>query len=342
MDHTTRPDIYYIILDAYASNEVLKNIFSYDNIEFTRFLESKGFKVAPQARSNYSQTALSLSSSLNMKYINYLVNSLGENSINRVVLTNMIKDNQVFKFLKSEGYKTINFSSGWSATDRNRFADINVFCVRGNDVSTNLLLTTMLRPFENMFMNENKRQRVLCTFSRLANINKEVKGPIFTLAHIVFPHPPFIFGPNGESVDYSKIKNGDDYSNKEGYINQVKFVNKEVEKLVRKLTTDKSHLPIIVIQADHGSASTPGLYGSTGYYPQLVQERMRPMVATLLPGKNNFIPDSVTPVNIFRLIFNNYFNTKYQILENKIYFSTYAKPYKFVDVTETVWKLPPK
>ena len=38
------------------------------------------------------------------------------------------------------------------------------------------------------------------------------------------------------------------------------------------------------------------------------------------------------------LVFNNYFNTKYELLENKVYFSTYEKPYKFLDVTEEVGK----
>lgn len=333
----TSPNIYYIILDEYANNEVLKNIFDYDNTELTSFLEDKRFKVFSQARSNYSQTTLSLASSLNMKYINYLADVLGEDSINTLLLTQMIKNNEVIRFIKSKGYKTVNFSSGWTGgTDRNRFVDINIFCVRNNDVITNLLLTTMLRPFENMFMNENMRQRVLCTFSRLAEINKEVKEPIFVLAHFVSPHPPFIFRPNGEPVNYSKFKNGNDFPNKEGYINQLRFINKNVEELVEKLTADKDNLPIIIIQADHGTASMPTDWKNNN--PALIYERMRPFVATFLPGENDFIPDSITPVNIFRLIFNNYFNTKYELLENKVYFSTYEKPYKFLDVTEEVWK----
>lgn len=333
----TTPNIYYIILDEYTNNEVLKNIFDYDNTELTSFLEDRGFKVFSQARSNYSQTALSLSSSLNMKYINYLTDVLGEDSTNRLILTQMTKNNEIIKFIKSKGYKTINFSSGWSGgTDRNRFVDINIFCVRNNDIITNLLLTTMLRPFENMFLNENMRQRILCTFSRLAKINKEVKEPIFVLAHFVSPHPPFIFGPNGEYIDYSKLKKSNDFPNKEGYINQLKFINKKVEELVENLTVDKDNLPIIIIQADHGTASRPSDWKNNN--SALIYERMKPLVATYLPYKNDFIPDYITPVNIFRLVFNNYFNTKYEILENKVYFSTYEKPYKFIDVTKEVWK----
>jgi hypothetical protein len=58
------PDIYYIILDAYGRADTLQSLFDYDNSEFLDFLEAKGFYVADCAQSNYSQTILSLSSSL--------------------------------------------------------------------------------------------------------------------------------------------------------------------------------------------------------------------------------------------------------------------------------------
>jgi len=46
--------------------------------------------------------------------------------------------------------------------------------------------------------------------------------------------------------------------------------------------------------------------------------------------------ESITPVNTFRLIFSSYFNSRYDLLEDNSYFSTYERPYQFVDVTEIV------
>ena len=66
------PDIYYIIFDAYASTSTLKEVYNYDNQNFNDFLTAKGFYVTSKSQTNYPLSFLSLASSLNMKYINYL------------------------------------------------------------------------------------------------------------------------------------------------------------------------------------------------------------------------------------------------------------------------------
>ncbi|MBI2600031.1 hypothetical protein HYW43_03905 [Candidatus Daviesbacteria bacterium] len=336
--YTNLPNIYYIILDGYANSEVLERIYGYDNNTFEAFLKKKGFNIASKARSNYALTYLSLASSLNMKYINYLADMVGKDSTNAVIASDMLKNNELLKFLGTKGYKTINFNSGRRISNNNKFADLNITCIKDNDYITALLLTTILRPLENILSLQNQHERVLCTFSKLATIREEVENPIFVFAHIVSPHPPFVFGANGEpikDIQLNQANNIKAFANKEAYVNQLKFINKKMEELVEELTSDKNNLPIIIIQADHGSAATPGM---EEYNPNLIQERMKPFVASYLPGKNNFIHESVTPVNIFRLIFNNYFNTNYQILENRVYFSSYGKPYNFVDVTDNIWQ----
>ena len=58
------PDIYYIILDGYGRSDVLKR-YGYDNSPFLNSLRDLGFVVAECAQSNYAQTKLSVSSSLN-------------------------------------------------------------------------------------------------------------------------------------------------------------------------------------------------------------------------------------------------------------------------------------
>ena len=106
------PNIFFIILDGYARADVLSEIYQFDNTDFLNSLTDKGFFVANQARANYSQTSLTLASSLNMKYLDDLV--AGEAFIeanDTLPLAKMINQSLVGRFLKQRGYKTVAFSS---------------------------------------------------------------------------------------------------------------------------------------------------------------------------------------------------------------------------------------
>ncbi len=59
-----RPDVYYIILDAYGRSDVLKDKVGYDNAGFIYFLKNKGFYVANCSLSNHNHTQLSVATSL--------------------------------------------------------------------------------------------------------------------------------------------------------------------------------------------------------------------------------------------------------------------------------------
>ncbi len=111
-----RPDVYYIILDAYAHADTLNEVYHYDNGEFINFLSGRGFYVAAKSRSNYGMTFLSLASSLNLDYLNDLSSTVGLQSKDQTVPRAMITDNQVSQLFKSQGYQVIQFDSGWGPT----------------------------------------------------------------------------------------------------------------------------------------------------------------------------------------------------------------------------------
>ncbi|MCP4570371.1 MAG: hypothetical protein GY841_22545, partial [FCB group bacterium] len=112
-----RPDIYYIILDGYTGNDVLRETFEFDNGSFTEYLRGRGFHVANKSRSNYCQTILSLASSLNFTYLDEIAAELGESSSDRKPLIRMIRDSRARRFLKSKGYDFAAYSSGYNATE---------------------------------------------------------------------------------------------------------------------------------------------------------------------------------------------------------------------------------
>lgn len=337
-------DIYYIILDGYASSRTLKEIYNFDNTEFGHYLTGKGFHIASESRSNYALTFLSLASSLNMEYVNYLTDMVELEKKDRTVPYQMIENSKVMNFLKFKGYKFIHFSSGWGATNYNKYADLNIQCGKfhgiGNEFLMMLIKTTMLRPFQSYLIGDDARARVLCTFSELAELHR-IKGPKFVFAHVISPHPPYVFGANGEPTPETDLKmSGYVWGQKENYLNQLIFVSKKVERLVDEILSRSEVPPIIILQADHGTASTFTHPDSDGWErptEKMLRERTRIFNAYYLPlDGNKLLYDSVTPVNTFRLIFNFYFNTDYELLDDLIYYSTYENPYKLVNVTDKV------
>jgi hypothetical protein len=338
------PDIYFIILDGYASSSTLKEVFNYDNSKFTDMLENKGFYVAYQSRSNHSATFLSLASSLNMKHLNNIAEILGfkngkippQLNFDRTVPYRMIVDNKVMRFLKSKGYKFINFSSGWGPTNYNKYADVNIQHNTGNEFQWMLIQTTMFELFERKFNFQKNllREKVLFNFSKIAQLDN-IKDPKFVFAHILSPHPPYLFDANGdiasgETLDMKEWKHKD-------YIVQLIFINKKIEILVDQILSKSVIPPVIILQADHGPASIFSSIGWSSPTTNALRERMRIFSAYYLPGgASDYLYDSITPVNNFRLIFDFYFNTNYGLLDDQSYYSQYYSPYKFTNVTNRV------
>lgn len=327
-------DIYYIILDEYTSSENLKRFFNYDNSSFENQLKQSGFYVCKKNSSNYAVTFLSLASSLNMNYINGISKVVGEKSTDWEIPYNLVLNNNVMNFLKSKNYQFIHFSSRYDATDYNPFADVNYSHTILNNFSVLLAQTTMIRAFVN-FRENDLRNSILYTFSELNKVT-EIKGNKFVFAHIVCPHVPFVFGKNGEKV---KVQYRNDWKCKEAYVNQLIFINKKVEALVRNIISKSENPPIIILQADHGTATSfenISLHNHKAPSSLMLKERMGILNAYYLPDAGKLLYDSITPVNTFRVIFNSYFNTNLPILPDKNYFSNYDTPYDLTDVTEKV------
>ena len=61
--------------------------------------------------------------------------------------------------------------------------------------------------------------------------------------------------------------------------------------------------------------------------------------AIYLPNTDSaVIYDGITPVNYFRLILNTQLNGNYELLEDRMYFSSYQDMLNFTDVTSSLQK----
>jgi hypothetical protein len=136
-----KPDIYYIILDGYARESTLNDLYNYNNSDFINYLENSGFYVADKSQSNYSITPASLASSLNMRYLDDIAKMDATEVTKRETAIEMLRNNDVARFLKSKGYKFINLGSSWGVTTINPHADL-VFRYQIRSEFTNILYQT--------------------------------------------------------------------------------------------------------------------------------------------------------------------------------------------------------
>jgi hypothetical protein len=323
-------DVYYIILDAYGRSDILLDLFGYDNSAFLGRLEKLGFYVVDCAQSNYSKTDLSLSSSLNMQYVTALDSTLTPDNTDRVPLWNLIKDNQVKLLFQELGYRVLAFETGFDFTHLNHVDVLYSPERKGfNEFEILYVRTTLARLLDDAGLLERfeykpedrKRELILFDLETLQEI-PSTPGPKFVFAHLVIPHQPFVFGPNGESfVIPEKVHKGNTYyTNRDyalGYANQVAFISDRIANVVESILENSTVPPIIILQGDHG----PSHFDETS--------RMAILNAYYFPDHESTVYPEITPVNSFRLLFNNYFNTGFDLLENVSYYSEYPNAYQF-------------
>lgn len=334
------PDIYYIILDGFGRSDILEEIYDFNDREFISFLESKGFYIAEESSSNYSQTGLSLASSLNLTYLDELSQQVGRQSANLLHIEANIEDNLVFYQLRQAGYTVVSFSSGFILTDINT-ADQSLASKKTPDSFQNILINnTPLSIFLLGKQYDWHRQRIQFTLQKLPEVPQD-NQPTFVFAHVLAPHPPFVFGPNGESINpprkydiydgsvFLAVADREEYL--DGYRNQLTYIIEATKIAIEGILENSSTQPVIIIQGDHGPRSS--------HEPEILDganlaERMAILNAYLLPGIDpDMLYPGITPVNTFRLFFNGYLGTNYPLLGDRSYYSPNDHPFQFTDVT---------
>lgn len=343
-DDQALPDIYYVVLDRYAPASTLKGVYNFDNSRFLSFLEKRGFYVADESRGNYRSTYLSLASSLNMDHLGERLKALPPDSTDRTLIYEMLQDYEVWRILKAKGYKFVHLGSGWEPTAKNKYADLSL-AYQGDlggldSFPVQLLQTTAIYPTieEKLRVGESTvRGRTLYQFKKLKAL-PDMEGPKYVFAHMLVPHDPYVFGPEGQPISVAQAKSR---SEKRKYLDQLIFTNREMERIVDRLL-ESENPPIIVLQSDEGPHSFERPRDKNLYWKNLtatsLRTHMRILNALYVPARTKrVLYKSVTPVNTFRIIFNGCFGAKYPLLPDTSYAaSDKAHPYRFRDVTAKV------
>ncbi len=295
------PNIYYMVLDGYANQQVLKKYYGFDNSEFINFLKQKHFFVADSSFSNYYSTSPSLSSTLNMEYHNEKIN---ENYLEK------IRTNKVLDVLKRRGYKTYRLQSGYAVTSGLSQIDSVITISAPNEFERSILKYSICRLDDLFGFIPFYRLK-----SQIANlhsvVNLQFNGPKFVFIHIVAPHPPYVFDEYGNR-SFSK-KNGDNsWEPKSNYVSQLKYFNGVTKKFIN-YTLNKDKNSVFILQSDHG----PWI---TSQNPNEVFHA-RSMILNAMYFKDTLqykmLYKTISSVNTFRAVFKAHLDSSVTLINDK-------------------------
>jgi len=161
-------------------------------------------------------------------------------------------------------------------------------------------------------------------------------------AHFLLPHPDYVFNRDGSlrppATTTEVAQRGLEQVMKEMYIDQLVATNRMVESLIETLLETSDTPPIIILQADEGPIPRGAEWGSwnwTNATPAELREKTGILNAYYLPGVDNgVLYPSISPANSFRMVFNLYFGTNLDLLDDLSYVYSHGQPYKFYDLTD--------
>lgn len=330
------PDIYLIVLDEYAASWVTSQLIAFDNRAFQDSLKRLGFRMPTATWSNYSFTAASIASMLDMRHIDEVAEPAGTRR-SLVPLNDIIAANAAFALARSYGYRIVFVpSSGFEGTRSHPAADRTL----GPDTPAGWFAEHATSPLavevaklsvigaglKAARVRIGSPWRVMGPFRRLREAVAE-PGPKFVFAHAMMTHQPYQFTSDCDWATLDSPVFG-----LSGYRAQMECTNRQLLDIVEDIRAS-SRPSVILLQGDHGTSVLGGLIlpdPRTASAAQ-VAERLGAFSAYRLPD-GSALADTITPVNLLRLVFNRYLGTGLALQSNDAFFSVFRRTYDFVRV----------
>jgi len=341
-------DIYFILVDNYGREDILREKDHFDNSELVNALKERGFIFPDCAQANYFSTAPDITSILNMSYLDDMgiKDEVYTKRSGYTALGPWMMDSEVMRKFKSYGYHTVTFRGFMGLIDIHT-ADTYInyesdqayaYTYRLETKNFNALYfdTTLFGaineklkiypdwmaahgpefvkqylPQEQPFEDRYYAvyQQNLYAYEALERIPQEIQSPKFVYAHIYSAHWPFMVNGDGSlRLPFS------DKMTVEGYVEAVKFTNSKILNAIDAIIANSKTPPVIILQGDHSD-------GWVGKVEWSGTDRVKILSAYYLPGGGEQLLEAdASPVNNFRLVFNYYFGEDIELLPNVSYY----------------------
>jgi hypothetical protein len=318
-DTCAKPDVYIILLDEYAGQRELTDIFKFDNHVFLDSLKYKGFKTIANSSSNYNYTPYSTASLLAMEYLDEKKTMNTQKGFRYAV--NKIDNNQCINFFLSRGYDFYNCSpftvAGKTASIEGSFVPKGTGLITSGTFISRFEKDVLLNLANKLNWNWYIKKKMYSTlhdnrqlYELTGNIAKTKKGPKIVYTHLLMPHYPFYYTESGELYSFDDLKKIS-LSDTSAYLSYLKYTNNTILDLVNNILKNSSSPPVIVILSDHGyrhfSDKDPGYFFSN-------------LITVHTPSQNyNGYSDTMSNVNILKSILNSEFGQRLEMEKDKTY-----------------------
>jgi hypothetical protein len=334
-------DIYLIVLDRYGSDWSIEHRFGIAGDALPDWLATQGFQVVPGARANYRATDFSLASMLSMRMLDEYSVVPGRDSGDRTYARSRLERPEVAAFLKDNGYTYYQLGSWYGPTQTNELADVTLTWNEDTEFESVLRESTIVPAIDRLMGRTNgegdeyrddARAAAHFQFRQLQRL-PSVPGRKFVFAHILLPHPPYIFDADGEMVVKTTAET---VPERDLFRDQLAYTDSQIRATVEALLAGPDDQdPIVVIMGDEG----PFLCRNVDCVDDSQRRlgiRFGALGAYYLPGQpDGAFPSDHSHVNTFRGILSAYFGADLPPLPDRSYdWPDNDHIYDFIDVTD--------
>lgn len=323
----TIPDIYFILLDSYPSSAYQQQVLGVSHNWLDTALAAKGFWVQPDPRSNYNNTAFSMSSLFSMDYLSWMEKETRAKPHHFNQATKTIRNSPVFKWLQQQHYTLYNLSvldiAGEPALEKERFLTATttglIFYNTFWERIKSDLLPGLFPSFRNKLVTSHQAEQKK-VLERFRSYNNKVidslgrlplqtgSNPKFVYAHLEMPHFPYFYDSSGKAYPDELVYSAGMITDKERFCNYIGYTNTIVNRMLDQLLQQTQGKAVIILHSDHGISDIPGSQRS---------DIFRNYAAFYFPGKDyHLLYTGMSNVNSFRIVFNKYFGQQLPLLKD--------------------------
>lgn len=324
---SAKPDIYFIIFDEFANTRSLKQYANFDNSSLDSLLVKKGFYVVNNGTSNYNATPHSLASTLNLQYLNadlegYLYTpsiSLkaqktidesffpaalaagGYNLINHSIFNFAGTQNLKEPFFNFDIENILTLETLWGRVNKDIWWNVSLRLYSPAEIGDKITQTALPR----------RNQTIANITNTLQELKKQPTKPVFVYTHLILPHNPFIYTKEGDVRHLSMHDHEAGKTKDSLYTQQVLYANTVIDSITSLVTSTPSSRPkVVIIAGDHG-------YRNPEMGDKIRDKEFANLNAIYFSDKNYAVlNDSMSSVNLFRIISNKYFGAKLPLLKD--------------------------